>query len=66
MVLVGGYLLDGSLTQHTLGASITLAPALGVGVVVGEVLHRRVPAEMFRRGVYAMLAVVGAVMVARG
>ena len=41
-------------------------PALLGGLALGNVVHRRVPAETFRRLVRIGLAVVGVVLVIRG
>lgn len=64
-VLVAGYAADGALTRASLGATAALAPALGLGLAVGEWLHGRVPERAFRVGVYAVLLAVGAALLAR-
>ena len=56
---------SGVLGAHTLPTSLALAPALGVGLVAGELIHRRVPEQPFRWLVAGTLAVVGLLLLAR-
>jgi uncharacterized membrane protein YfcA len=43
-------------------ASLALAPSVLVGALVGSQLHARLPEAAFRRGVYALLALVGVLL----
>lgn len=66
LVLVVSYVIDGSMTRETLLVSLKLAGALLVGLVVGEVLHRRVPTLVFKRLVWVLLACGGLALLVRG
>lgn len=65
VVLVGTYAAEGRVTGETLTASVALLPALGLGLLGGEWLHRRVPPAPFRRGVYLLLLAAGGSLVLR-
>ncbi len=65
VVLVGSYVLMGKLGTSSLRTTAHLAPSLFVGLGVGELLHDRVPARLFRTLVFAMLAVAGVVLAVR-
>lgn len=65
VVLVAGFAVDGRLTPASAGTSLLLAGGLLAGMVLGEVLHRRVPARAFRVAVWIGLAVAGLALVAR-
>jgi uncharacterized membrane protein YfcA len=66
LILLASYGLGGQLDGETAGLAVGLVPSIAVGMVVGEVLHARVPARTFRAVVFGMLAVAGLVLVARG
>lgn len=66
VVFLVPYVREGLVSAQSLRESLALSPALLVGMVVGEVAHRRVPQRQFRTGVYVMLLVAGAMLVARG
>lgn len=57
-LVVGGYAYRGLLGAASAQRSLTLVPALGLGLVIGELIHRRVNTELFRRLVLGMLFVV--------
>jgi uncharacterized membrane protein YfcA len=42
-----------------------LIPALGAGIPLGEVVHRRVPVALFRTLVFALLVAAGLLLIAR-
>lgn len=65
-VLVVAFALRGALSTETLLSSAKLLGFLAAGLVVGEALHRRVPAELFRRLVFGLLLVAGALLVVNG
>jgi uncharacterized membrane protein YfcA len=65
VILLANYRLAGTLTIATLGVSLTLLPSLGLGLLLGERLHDRVPQGSFRRGVFALLLFAGASLFAR-
>ncbi len=65
VVLVSSYVVMGKVDTATLETAAPLALGLSFGLVVGEVLHRRVPERIFRVLVFAMLGIAGAVIVAR-
>lgn len=64
-VLLGSYALDGRFDSSAIERSVALIPALGLGMVIGEVVHRRVPATQFQTGVFAALAIAGVVLIGR-
>lgn len=65
-VLLVTYALDGRITSHTLTTTLAVSPGILVGMVVGEMLFRRVPAEVFRRIVFVTLLLSGLALVIRG
>jgi uncharacterized membrane protein YfcA len=60
--LVVTYARQGTGGGLDLAASLALAPSVVVGALVGSRLHAVLPEAVFRRGVYALLAVVGLVL----
>ena len=56
----------GMLTARTWGRAGALAVPIVVGVLLGHMVFRRIPAEPLRRGALALLLVVGAVMIVKG
>ncbi|MBL8681874.1 MAG: sulfite exporter TauE/SafE family protein [Myxococcales bacterium] len=64
-IVLARFAIDHKITQSTLTLTATFVPALVVGTVLGEWLHRAVPAKTFRTVVFALLFVVGSVLVAR-
>ena len=65
VVLLASYALGHRLDGDSALLTAVLAPMLAAGLVVGNVLHHRIPAERFRRVVFTMLAVAGAVLALR-
>ena len=65
VVLLAAYTLRGHVTAITLRDSLRLLPGLAVGVVVGDVLHRRVSQRVFRVLVFIGLVIVSVVMAVR-
>jgi uncharacterized membrane protein YfcA len=65
VVLVSSYAWLGKIDKASLGASAELGLSLLVGLLLGELLHARVPGRIFRRLVFAMLGVAGLVILAR-
>jgi uncharacterized membrane protein YfcA len=65
VVLVVGYVADGSLNLATLSHSGLLSAPLVLGYVVGNLVHERVPQRSFRLGVCVLLVVAGAALVVR-
>lgn len=64
-ILLGHYLYAGTLTAETLRGSALLVGALFGGVLIGERIHDRADPVMFRRGLFAMLLVVGLALTLR-
>lgn len=58
-------LSTGHYDLRTLALTASFIPSLVIGTLVGERLHRSVPAKTFRTAVFAMLFVVGCVLVLR-
>jgi uncharacterized membrane protein YfcA len=65
IVLVLGYVVDGSLGLAALIRSAVLVVPLVAGYVVGNALHHAVPQRTFRLGVCVLLVVAGAVLATR-
>ncbi len=63
--LVTGYALNGDLTLATLRRTASLAPALVVGVLVGEAVHRRISQETFKILIYVLLLIAGGLLLSR-
>jgi uncharacterized membrane protein YfcA len=59
------FMLSGQFNARSLALTAAFVPALVIGTFVGEWLHRSVPAKTFRAAVFALLFVVGCVLVAR-
>lgn len=66
LVMLGWYLVDGAIQPETMGLTLALAPSIVAGMIVGEILHKRVPAETFRKVVFAMLLLTGVMLLVRG
>lgn len=66
LVVFGWYLASGSIDAETVGLTLALAPSIAVGMIVGEVLHVRVPVATFRKVVFAMLMLAGVMLLVRG
>lgn len=65
IVLVGSQWLSGQASVDTLTQSLFLVPSLGLGLVLGERVHARVPETKFRRAVFWGLAIVGVLLFLR-
>jgi uncharacterized protein len=65
-VLVATYLVKGDIGAKSLGLAAVLVPSLFAGLAAGEWLHHRISMRAFRVIVFALLLVVGLVLVARG
>ena len=66
VVLLSKWSLAGNLTQSSLVLSAQLLPSMVVGLLVGEVLHRKVEERHFRGFVNVMLGVFGVILLVRG
>lgn len=66
LVMLGWYLADGAIGPATMGLTLALAPSIAVGMVVGEMLHSRVPVATFRKVVFVMLMLAGVMLLVRG
>lgn len=64
--LVLSYLRLGELHARSITLACVLVPSCALGLVLGEILHRRMPAAAFRGIVFAGLALVGIALAARG
>ncbi|MDP3274403.1 MAG: sulfite exporter TauE/SafE family protein [Deltaproteobacteria bacterium] len=64
-VVLAEFWRAGTLNHHSLWLTAAFVPALGVGTLVGERLHRTVPATTFRSAVFALLFAVGLVLLLR-
>ena len=63
--LIAAHVAHGTLDRGALEMALALTPALIAGTALGERLHAQVSERTFRIGVYALLAVAGAAMLAR-
>lgn len=64
-LLVAAYARNGHVGAASLGRTALLVPGLVLGLVAGDVAHRRIPERAFRLVVFAMLVVVGVVLAVR-
>jgi uncharacterized membrane protein YfcA len=65
VILVASWIVGGQLQTETLLRSASLSLALVVGMIVGERMHRQVPAETFGLLVWSLLFVAGGMLVLR-
>ncbi|MFO0749418.1 MAG: sulfite exporter TauE/SafE family protein [Myxococcota bacterium] len=65
VVLVTSHVVGHRFTSDTALLTLVLAPALVLGLIAGDFLHHRIPADRFKRVVFAMLAVAGLVLALR-
>lgn len=65
IALLAFYFATGHLSMATLRRTLLVAPGVVVGMFVGEILFRRVPAEAFRRIVFATLVLSGVALAVR-
>lgn len=65
-VLLGTYVYDGRITVGTLTWTAAVSPGIVIGMVLGELLFRRVPPDVFRRIVFATLLLSGIALLVRG
>jgi uncharacterized membrane protein YfcA len=66
LALVATYAARGEIGAQSLTRSAGFVIALVLGIVAGEKLHHRVPAERFRSLVFLMLLIAGSVLLLRG
>ncbi len=66
LVLVAVHAKGGHIGPGSLRRSAMLVPGLVLGLIGGEIAHRKIPENAFRAVVFAMLALVGAVLAIRG
>ena len=66
VAMLASYAWQGQLDATTAGLGVGLLPSIAIGMVVGELLHARVPAKTFRGVVFGMLCLAGVVLVLRG
>ena len=64
VIVVGTYVVLGTVNRASLGVSLELALPVVFGIVLGEWAFRRIPEQRFRVAVFAMLAVAGLAIVA--
>ena len=65
LLVVTRLVVDGVLGARSLPVSAALVPALVVGIVAGELIHRRVPERPFRWLVAGLLGVTGVLLLTR-
>ncbi|MFZ5478404.1 MAG: TSUP family transporter, partial [Myxococcota bacterium] len=63
--LLASYALAGALTRESFVTSLMLAPALAVGLLLGQRVHARLDPARFRAAVDVLLLLAGVVMLAR-
>jgi hypothetical protein len=64
-ILVVSYALSEKLTASSGTTSLAFIVSLGVGLALGEIAFRRIAPARFRTFIFGMLAVAGAVLIAR-
>ncbi len=65
VVLVTTFVLARKLGPSTLKDSVWLVLPLGLGIVVGEIVHHRLPEAAFRKAVFALLLVAATILLLR-
>jgi uncharacterized membrane protein YfcA len=65
LVLFASHVIGHRFTSDSALLAAVLVPALILGLVIGDALHYRIPAERFRSLVFGMLVVAGVVLVVR-
>jgi uncharacterized protein len=65
LVLIGGFVADGRINAESGTLTMRLAIGLVIGLVLGELVHRRLDAARFKAVVWVMLAVAGVALAAR-
>lgn len=66
VVLLVSFAISGEIDRASTTLSAWLVPSCALGLVLGEIAHRRVPVVMFRAGVFVALALAGVMLVVRG
>ncbi|MBN8610695.1 MAG: sulfite exporter TauE/SafE family protein [Deltaproteobacteria bacterium] len=66
LAMLASYAWRGELDGSTAGLGVCLAPSAAIGMLLGELLHARVPVATFRTVVFGMLVLAGLVLVLRG
>ena len=64
--LIALYAVRGDLTPGVRGLTLALLPAIGLGMIAGELAFRRLPVAAFRTMVFVMLCASGVALVVRG
>lgn len=65
-LLIARFAWRGDFDAETASLSFRFALGLAVGLVLGDAIHDRIPETLFRRGVFVLLGLVGAVLLVRG
>jgi uncharacterized protein len=63
IILLADYIRTGKMTAESMKMFAWLLPALGGGLLVGDILHKHIPERKFRVLVYVLLIVAGASLV---
>ncbi|NLZ77155.1 MAG: sulfite exporter TauE/SafE family protein [Spirochaetales bacterium] len=61
-IIIGAYLIEGSLKKETLGATAIMIPFIAVGYLIGEHIHHRIDERKFSILVFVMLLLTGIFM----
>ena len=61
-IIIGTYLIEGSLGKETLGATGFMIPFIAVGYLIGEHIHHRIDERKFSILVFVMLLLTGIFM----
>lgn len=65
VALVATFAVRGALGASSLEASATLVPGLVVGTLLGSWAHPRIPQRAFKLGVFVLLTIAAAILIAR-
>ena len=63
-LLVAGYALHGALTPEVGRTALLMLPPTGLGMLLGELVHRRLDAGRFRTAVYSTMLAGGLTLLA--
>jgi uncharacterized membrane protein YfcA len=58
-VIIGAYLLEGSITPPIAGATGLLVPFVIFGIIAGEKIHHKINEQIFSVMVFSLLLITG-------
>lgn len=65
LMVILTHLLHGNITPRVLHAYVIMLPGLALGLLLGFLLDKRIPPELFRRAVLVLLIILGITLILR-